>query len=184
MRLLLLPLTLLSVPYSTLVYADTGCEAGSLHPDAPAATRQFEFLLGNHDVTLHAWTGSGWTPPRPTNAHWRGWYGQDGMVIYDEWIDPDPNSGGRGTNVRLFDPVAGVWKMMWVSTAGYQVQDLRAEVREGALTMWQAYPERPGWKAVFEQIDERRWARTSYQQDEAGTWQPQFRLEATRQPCS
>ena len=71
-----------------------------------------------------------------------------------------------------------------VSTAGHQVQDLRAELKDGQLTMWQVYPERPGWKAVFEQIDENRWARVSYQQDEEGAWQPQFRLEATRAPCN
>jgi hypothetical protein len=73
--------------------------------------------------------------------------------------------------------------MMWISTAGRQVQDLRAETIAGELTMWQVYPERPGWKAVFERIDADRWARVSYQQDEQGAWQPQFRLEATRQPC-
>ena len=105
------------------------------------------------------------------------------MTIQDEWIDPDPSTGGLGVNVRIYDPEENVWKMMWVSTSGRQVQDLRAQMQEGGLTMWQVYPERPGWKAVFEVLDEKRWARVSYQRNEQGTWQPQFRLEATRQPC-
>ncbi len=166
------------------VHAADACDPGMLHIDAPEETRQFAFLIGEHQVTLHAWTGTGWTPPRPVNARWRGWYGLDGMAIYDEWIDPQPDTGGLGVNVRLYDPEESIWKMMWVSTSGRQIQDLRAEIREGELTMWQVYPERPGWKAVFELLDEDRWARVSYQQDDKGAWQPQFRLEATRQPCS
>jgi hypothetical protein len=161
----------------------SSCDVGEVSASAPTETQQFAFLLGEHEVTLHAWTGSAWTPPRPVNAHWRGWYGLSGAAIYDEWVDPAPNTGGLGVNVRIYDPEEAVWKMMWVSTTGMQVQDLRAEMRGGVLTMWQVYPERPGWKAEFEVLDDDRWARVSYQQDEAGAWQPQFRLVATRQPC-
>lgn len=173
----------LSLLLSASIHAADGCNPGALHPDAPPQTRQFDFLIGVHDVTLHAWTGSGWTPARPVNARWQGWYGLEGMAIYDEWVDPASGTANQGVNVRLFDPEASLWKMMWISTAGRQVQDLRAAVREGKLTMWQVYPERPGWKAEFEEIDADRWARVAYQQDDEGTWQPQFRLEATRQPC-
>ena len=166
-----------------LAAQESTCDVGSLSDSAPAETQQFSFLLGDHEVTLHAWTGSGWTPPRPVNARWRGWYGLSGTAIYDEWEDPDPNTGGLGVNVRMYDDAEGVWKMMWIATTGLQVQDLRAEVRDGVLTMWQVYPERPGWKAEFEILGDDQWARVSYQQDEAGDWQPQFRLVATRQPC-
>lgn len=162
---------------------DGACEVGAVSPSAPPETQQFAFLLGHHDITLHGWTGDGWTPPRPLNAQWNGWYGLAGEAIFDEWHDPQPDSGGHGVNVRIYDPAETVWKMMWVSTSGMQVQDLRAEMREGVLTMWQVYPERPGWKAEFEVINEREWARVSYQADEAGVWQPVFRLHATREPC-
>jgi hypothetical protein len=161
----------------------SACDVGEASASAPAETQQFAFLLGDHEVTLHAWTGSDWTPPRPVNARWRGWYGLSGSAIYDEWEDPDPERGGLGVNVRIYDDAEAVWKMMWVSTSGMQVQDLRAEIRDGVLTMWQVYPERPGWKAEFEVIDDDQWARVSYQQDETGAWQPQFRLVATRGPC-
>jgi hypothetical protein len=64
------------------------------------------------------------------------------------------------------------------------VQDLRAEMRDGVLTMWQVHPERPGWKAEFEVLDGERWARVSYTRPDAtGDWVPQFRLVATRRPC-
>lgn len=161
----------------------SACDIGKVSASAPAETQQFSFLLGDHEVTLHAWTGSDWTPPRPLNAMWRGWYGLSGTAIYDEWEDQDPERGGLGINVRIYDDAEAVWKMMWVSTSGMQVQDLRAEIRDGVLTMWQVYPERPGWKAEFEVINDDQWARVSYQQDQTGAWQPQFRLVATRQPC-
>ncbi len=167
--------------FNSLAYAECGPTVPSA--GAPAETRQFEFLVGKHDVTLHAWTDSGWTPPRPVNARWNGWYGLEGRAIYDEWNDPQPGTGGLGVNVRMYDPEEGVWKMMWVSTAGHQVQDLRAQVKDGVLTMWQVYPERPGWKAEFEVLDDNRWARVSYQLNGDGQWQPQFRLVATRTAC-
>jgi hypothetical protein len=177
---LMLPLVALA---SATVLADP-CDFGALNPDAPSETSQFAFMIGDHEVTLHAWTGQDWTPPRPVNARWHGWYGLEGMAIYDEWIDPEPSGGGRGVNVRLYDPDEAIWKMMWISTNGKRVQDLRAQMVDGRLTMWQVYPERRGWKAVFEQIDENRWARVSYLQDESGEWRPQYRLEATRRACA
>lgn len=159
------------------------CVPGQPSKDAPAEIAQFGFMVGDHEVTLHGWTGSAWTPPRKLNARWQGWYGLQGHAIYDEWIDPDPDQGGLGVNVRMFDPQAGLWKMMWIATSGLQVQDLRAEVRDGVLTMWQVYPPREGWKAEFEIIDTRRWARVSYLRGEDGAWQPQYRLVATRVEC-
>lgn len=163
------------------------CRSGELHPDAPPETRQFDFLIGRYEMTLHAWTGDGWTPARPVNALWEGWYGLDGRAIVDEWFDLDTTNGRpptRGVNVRVFDPGEGLWKMMWIAEPTYQVQDLRAEMRDGVLTMWQIYPERPGWKAEFEITDEDHWARIGYQEDEeTGEWTPLFRLAATRVPC-
>jgi hypothetical protein len=163
------------------------CEPGALHPDAPAETRQFEFLIGRYEMSLHAWTGDGWSPPRPVPALWEGWYGLDGRAIVDEWFDLDTRNDRppvRGVNVRVFDPTEGLWNMMWIAEPGYRVQDLRAEVRDGVLTMWQIYPERPGWKAEFEVTDADHWARIAYvQEEEGGAWTPQFRLAATRVPC-
>jgi hypothetical protein len=33
--------------------------------------------------------------------------------------------------------------MMWIATGDLPVQDLWAEMREGKLTRWQIYPDRP-----------------------------------------
>ena len=63
-----------------------------LLPALAHANTAFDFLIGEHDVTLHAWTGSGWTPPRPVNAEWHGRKALRDEVIQDEWFDPNPNS--------------------------------------------------------------------------------------------
>ncbi len=151
--------------------------------DAPEALTDFSFLIGHHEVTLHAWAGDTWTPPRPTTAHWRGWYGLDGNSVYDEWKDQGAEPANIGINVRFYDDQEKLWKMMWISSSGRQVQDLRATFMEDKLTMWQVYPPREGWKAEFEIIDLGRWSRTSYLRNDAGLWQPQFKLVATRTLC-
>ncbi len=164
------------------------CDYGTAHPGAPAELSQFAFLIGDFDITSHAWRGGAWTPPRPgPHARWNGWYGLGGMAIYDEWYDPNPGedpNAPRGVNVRMYDSDAGQWKMMWMDTGGLRPQDLRAEMRDGKLTMWQEYPDRPNFLAKFTTVDADHWYRVSYTRDEQGEWVKQFKLAASRIPCS
>jgi hypothetical protein len=109
-----------------------------------------------------------------------------GMMITDEWYDPDPGlepGSARGVNVRMFDTASGEWKMMWVATSGAQVQDLRAEMRNGKLTMWRVYPTEVELVADFTVEDSDHWYRVSYVQDDGGEWVPQFKLRASRIAC-
>ncbi|MEM6707105.1 MAG: hypothetical protein AAF690_30660, partial [Acidobacteriota bacterium] len=149
---------LAAAPLAANERAAPRCDPGKPHPDAPAELSEFAFLVGDYEITSHAWTGQGWSPPRPgARARWNGWYGMGGMMIYDEWYDPDPGldpSSGRGVNVRLYDPEEKLWKMMWIATVGKQTQDLRAQVQDGKLVMWQVHPERPGFRAEFTVEDE------------------------------
>jgi len=167
--------------------APSRCDFGTAHPTAPAEFSEFGFLIGDFQVTAHARSADGWTPPRPgPRARWNGRYGLGGMIIYDEWFDPDPRqdpNAPRGVNVRFYDPEAAQWKMMWLATGAAQVADLRAEMRDGKLTMWQVYPERPGFLADFTVEDDDHWHRVSYTKDSQGEWVPQFKLAATRIPC-
>jgi hypothetical protein len=163
------------------------CDYGERHPAAPAEIEQFEFLIGDYTVRFHAWQGDTWSPPQPgTSARWNGWYGLGGMAIVDEWFNPDPGidpDAPRGINVRMYDDKAQEWDMMWIATGANQVQDLRAQVKDGALTMWQVYPDRPDFKAIFEIEDDDHWARISFNKNDKGEWQKQFKLAATRIPC-
>ncbi len=164
------------------------CDYGAPHADAPAELAEFAFLIGDYKITMHRWLGESWSPPQPgVTARWNGYYGLGGMAIYDEWFNPDPAqnpAAPRGVNVRMYDPDAEEWDMMWIATSGKQVQDLRAKVIDGVLTMWQVYPERPDFRATFHVEDENRWSRVSYGKDENGDYVKQFRLAATRLPCA
>lgn len=164
------------------------CDGGVIHQNAPPETAQFSFLVGDFSVTLHVWKETTWSPARPTNARWNGWYGLNGMTIVDEWYDPEPAidaNGGRGINVRMYDPEEKIWKMMWISTSGKQVTDLRANMVDGVLTMWQVFPEQKSkTKSEFRVIDSDHWERISFVPgEEEGEWIPQYRLVATRIPC-
>ncbi len=164
------------------------CDYGAPHENAPSEIEQFAFLIGDYKIMLHQWLGENWSPPQPgVTARWNGRYGLGGMAIVDEWFNPDPAQNPdapRGINVRMYDPDAEEWDMMWVATGGRQVQDLRANVIEEKLTMWQVYPERPDFRAEFNIEDIDHWNRVSYGKNEDGEWIKQYKLAATRIPCA
>lgn len=164
------------------------CDYGAPHPSAPEELSQFAFLIGDYKINLHAWQGDQWSPPQPgVTARWNGYYGLGGMAIVDEWYHPDPAQQAdspRGINVRMYDPEAEEWDMMWIASGAHQVQDLRARIIDGVLTMWQVYPERPDFRAEFEITDADHWARIAYKKDENGDWVKTFKLAASRIPCA
>lgn len=163
------------------------CDYGSPHPQAPAELAQFSFLIGDFEITSHIMTPTGWSPPRPgPRARWNGWYSMGGMMITDEWYDPDPGlqpDAPRGVNVRMYDVESAEWIMMWVATRTKRVQDLRAAMKDGKLTMWQVYPTKIDLLADFTIEDDDHWYRVSYTQDDAGDRVPQYKLRATRIAC-
>lgn len=173
--------------HADLPTAPVTCDYGVPNPEAPKAMSQFAFLIGDYRIHLHAWRNGAWTPPQPgVTARWNGRYGLNGLVIEDEWFHPDPaqqDEPGGGINVRMFDDDEKVWKMMWIATAGKVVQDLRAEMKDGVLTMWQVYPDRPDFRATFHVEDQDHWHRISYIPDDNRGWVPQFKLAASRLPC-
>jgi hypothetical protein len=164
-----------------------GCDYGTAHPNSPVELAQFAFLIGDYRIHLHVWQKDKWSLPQPgSTARWNGRYGLQGMVIIDEWFHPHPgqdSNASRGINVRIYDSTEKVWKMMWIGTAGKTVQDLRAELRDGTLTMWQVHPDRPNFKAIFNVLDGDHWERISFTHDDEGNWVRQFRLAATRIDC-
>lgn len=163
------------------------CDYGEPHPDAPEQLAQFDFLIGDFTIAAHAWRDGEWTPPAPDfRARWNGRYALGGMAIADEWFWEDPAinpASQRGINVRMWDAEESEWDMMWIASTARQVQDLRAGVIDGVLTMWQVYPERPDFRATFHREGHDSWHRISYVPDGEGGWTPQFKLVAQRIAC-
>lgn len=173
---------------ASLPIAPADCRNAEPSPAAPAETSQFSFLIGNYRISLHKWLGEDWSPAQPgVTARWNGWYGLGGLAIYDEWFHPDPAQDAHpfsGVNVRMYDPDAKEWDMMWIATGGRQVQDLRAKMIDGVLTMWQVYPERPDFRAEFHIDDADHWARIEFVKNDKGDWVKLYKLAAERIPCS
>lgn len=164
------------------------CDYGEPASNAPKELSQFAFLIGDYQIEGFGWFNNQWyANPNATHPpRWNGYYGLAGQAIIDEWFNLDPGlvaDTKRGVNVRMFDRDAGEWKMMWISNTNHVVQDLRAKVVDGKLTMWQVYPERPNFKAEFEVLDQDHWQRIEYLRDAEGQWQKRFKLVATRIPC-
>lgn len=167
--------------------APPSCDYGAMSPDAPEELREFDFLIGDYTISAYAWRDGAWTPPRPgAKARWNGRWIMGGTMIEDEWYGRDPGmvpDTPRGVNVRAWDAEDGEWDMMWIHSGGRHVQDLRAKMIDGKLTMWQVYPERPNFRAYFERTGPDSWHRISLVPGENGEWVPQFKLAATRIPC-
>lgn len=164
------------------------CEYGEPAPDAPAEFAQFSFLIGDYQVEGLGWFNNQWfaNPNAKTPSRWNGRYSLNGKAITDEWFNEDPGVNkdtNVGVNVRMFDVEAAEWKMMWISNFNHVVQDLRAKVIDGKLTMWQVYPDRPDFKAEFEVVNENQWHRIHYGKNDAGEWEKKVKLLATRIPC-
>ena len=178
---------LASEPENKAAVATPTCDYGDAHANAPDELSQFDFLIGDYTIAAHRWMGEQWSPPAPTPpARWNGRYILGGMAIEDEWYGVDPGldpATSRGVNVRMWDAEDQEWDMMWVHSQGRAVQDLRAKVIDGKLTMWQVYPERADFKAYFERTGPDSWHRIHLKKDDNGEWQPLFKLAATRIPC-
>ncbi|MEO1310853.1 MAG: hypothetical protein AAFV51_07760 [Pseudomonadota bacterium] len=179
--------TVFTLQAASLPVAPPSCDYGVPAEEHRTRLEEFGFLIGDYRIFLHAWTDSGWSPALPSRtARWNGRYGLGGAVIVDEWFHTDPAQDPAtpaGINVRMYDPEAEEWDMMWLASGTHEVQDLRAKTIDGVLTMWQVYPDRPNFKATFHVEDQEHWSRVSYTRDEAGDWRKQFKLSAERIPC-
>ncbi len=166
-----------------------GWEIGARSPAAPAQLEEFEFLIGCFRIDAQRYhpERNAFGPTAPT--YWKGRWALEGWAVYDEWFDVQipgqPAALGRGANLRLVNPETGIWTMVWAHTNGGPGQDLRAQMRDGDMVMWQVHPARDqDWKAVFEITDSDHWVRTEYVRP-IGTdaWTPTGRLNATQVDC-
>lgn len=165
-------------------------DIGTRAPEAPEQLDEFEFLIGCFRIDAQRYHAEQGEFGPTVSTYWNGRWALNGWAVYDEWfnvqIPGQPTDLGRGANLRVVDPETGIWTMVWVHTRGNPGQDLRAQMRDGDMVMWQVHPRRDqDWKAVFEITDADHWVRTEYVRPyETDAWTPTGRLNATQVDCS
>lgn len=89
---------------------------GEMAADAAPQTAQFAFLIGYHDCDERILSRDGkWYAGR---KNWDGRYILGGHAIQDG--GDSPWRGFSATNIRVFDPDAGHWKVTWFGTPVYR----------------------------------------------------------------
>lgn len=111
---------------------------GSQHPDAPAETAQFAFLVGEWDCKTRFLGQDGQTY-NEGSATWIGSYVIDGWAIQDFWIGHGPDGPGgvdfHGTNIRSFNPQTGKWDNRWLSAGNNQWKYYESEQQGDSMVM-------------------------------------------------
>jgi hypothetical protein len=105
------------------------------HPDAPAETAQFAFLVGTWDCTTRSMKPDG-SESLEGRARWTGYWILGGWALQDDWESPGPaGTVFRGTNVRSFNPQTGKWDNRWLSSGTLQWKYYEAEKVGGTMVM-------------------------------------------------
>lgn len=97
------------------------------HPDAPAETEQFGFLVGEWDCATRSMKpdGSGYTEG---SARWTGYWILGGWAIQDDWESAGPDGRVfRGTNIRSVNPETHKWDNRWLPSGTLQWKSFEAE---------------------------------------------------------
>jgi len=183
-----------SAPAAAPSAAEAGFAPGQINPDAPPETAQFGRLAGIWDVDMAIRQDDGsWPKPgEGLKAEWRFRYILDGWAVQDDWIAPPSEvpveKGPRqlGTNIRIYDPAAGKWRIAWISNTQKTLSTLEA-VAEGEqaerMVLTGKHPSGHTQRVTFFDIGEDHFEWTLELQglgDDADAWTEVARIHATR----
>ncbi len=97
-----------------------------IHPDAPAETAQFAFLIGDWDCAMTAMTPDG-KGTREIRATWSGRLILGGWAIQDHWYSVNGGIGGWGTNLRWWNAELGRWENQWLNSRANKLSHFYAD---------------------------------------------------------
>ena len=163
--------------------------AQGAHPEAPDELEQYGQFVGSWRCAGQSLQPDGKWQKSPGLATWTWYYVLDGHAIQDVW-HPATEAGpdaAVGTNLRIYDAEAGLWRMVWATATQSHFDTFRATYRDGEILM---YGERPPSKAygahlariTFHNIDARHfdWKYESSGPADARRWREVARLSCDR----
>jgi hypothetical protein len=138
----ILVLSIMCLMSGALHATPVALSAPAAHPDAPAELQQYGRFVGSWYCQSEARQADGSWQKTPGRATWSWYYVLDGHAIQDVW-QPSPEvvpAAAVGTNLRIYDAEAGVWRMVWTTSRQSYFDTFRAIERDGEILM---YGERP-----------------------------------------
>lgn len=160
------------------------------HPEAPDELAHYGQFVGTWRCEGQSLQQDGNWQKSPGIATWSWYYVLDGHAIQDVW-QPAPEAGAdaaAGTNLRIYDAEAGLWRMVWTTAKQNHFDVFRASYRDGEILMYGERPQTNAFAAhlariTFHNIDERHfdWKYESSGPADARRWREVARLSCDRE---
>jgi len=162
---------------SVLMDGKGGCMAGPVE--------QFGRYVGDWDIADEGLQQDGVTWKPGNGARWNFTCVGDGIAVQDFWM-PNGADGspppGVGTNLRIYDPKAEQWEIVWTATNVPGMTHIRAKQNtEGSIVMHFVSPEQnPPRRITFFTPTDEGWNWVMEMSRDGGeTWFPVYKIKAT-----
>jgi len=149
-----------------------GCQSGPM--------AQFGRYVGDwniEDQSLSQEDGKTWSPGK--GARWNFTCVGDGIAVQDFWM---PNGGGKGTNLRIYNPETESWDIVWTATGAPGTMNINAKQQEGGEILMNILSpvQNPPRRIIFWPPTEDGWDWSMQMSfDGEKTWADVYKIKAT-----
>lgn len=162
---------------SVLMDKNEGCLTGPVE--------QFGRYIGDWNIQDWSFSPEGkWVEQQ--GARWNFTCVGNGVAVQDFWM---PNTGGFGTNLRIYDPKTEQWEIAWSATGAPGFSHIRArEDENGNVVMhYVSPPQTPPRRITFYQPTAQGWdwllemdLPVTGAEDGATQWRGVYKIKATK----
>jgi hypothetical protein len=166
-----------------------GIRAEGPAPGSPPELDQYGQFVGTWTCQSYRRVRDGSWQANDWENTWTWYWVLEGQAIQDVWETPPdaPTGPNLGTNLRIYDPEAGIWRMAWTTTGTRRFDFFEARQEGEEIVMIGEIPAReprPAHTAriTFHEIaaDSFQWRYEASLQGPDGPWSEQARLSCRR----